>query len=200
MRRRGRPGEDAGFALIEVLAAMTVLAAFFAMFAGAIATTYSSSNRSEATARTTQQLSQAFRRLDTQVRYASYVSVPGQAGGDWYVEFQNTNQDPAECIQLRVDGASGQLQQRSWPDAGSAGPWVPLASDVVNGGAVSGSDVPFVLTKPSTTVQSAQLTVNLLTRQGNGRDAVTSRTQLTFTALNTNLTTPQAGLCSGMRP
>jgi hypothetical protein len=202
IRRFERPSGDGGFALMEVLAAMGVLAIFFGMFTGAIVTTFDSSNHSQGIARTTQELSRAFERLDTQVRYASYLATPGQVAGDgnnWYLELQDTNQDPARCIQLRVDRASEQLQQRSWPVGGATSAWLPLASGVVNG-AATGADAPFVVTRPDQKVRAVQLTLNLVTSQGSGGGAVSSRTQLTFTALNTNLTTPQGGLCTGMRP
>jgi hypothetical protein len=91
------------------------------------------------------------------------------------------------------------LQQRSWLVGGTAGPWTPIASSVVNG-AATGADAPFLVTRAGQRVRSAQLTLNLVTSAGGGGGAVTSRTQLTFTALNTNLATPQAGLCTGMRP
>lgn len=202
IRRFERPKGDRGFALMEVLAAMGVMAVFFAMFTGAVVTTFDSSNHSQAVAHTTQELSQAFERLDTQVRYASYLATPGQVAGDgnnWYVEMQDANDNPALCRQLRVDQASSQLQQRSWPVGGSPSPWVPLATGVVNG-AATGASAPFVVTRPDQRVRSTQLTLNLVTSAGSGGGTVTSQTQLTFTALNTNLTSPQGGLCTGMRP
>lgn len=201
-----RPGgvvrDDRGFALLEVLTALVVLSIFFAMFTGAIVTTFTSSSRSQGVANTSQELSLAFQHLDLQVRYVSYVSAPAQVPADennWYVEMQDSNASPTRCIQLRVSRSAGQLQQRSWPVGGQPGSWQPLASRVVNGGAV-GAAAPFVVSRPNATVRSAQLTVNLETAQGSGDSAASSRTQLTFTALNTNLTTPSGGQCTGWRP
>lgn len=194
---------DRGAMLLELLVTMAVLTLFFAMFAGAVVMVHNATNHSTAISRTSGQLSQAFWRLDTQVRYASFISVPARVAADennWYVELLDSTASPATCVQLRVNQASRQLQQRSWRVGVSPGPWLALAGDVVNGDAAAGADVPFVLTPPSSAVTSAQLTLNLVSRQGTGANGAASRTRLTLTALNTNLTTPRGGFCAGQRP
>ncbi len=194
---------DAGFTLIEVMTAVAVMGVFLGIFTTSLVMMFRSSNHTQAVARTSQEINDAFTWLDRQVRYASYVGPAGQDfadGGNWYVEFENTNTSPATCYQLRVDQGAEQLQVRSWPTGGSPSSWLPLASGVTNGGS-SGADKPFSVTNASGTVASAALTVDLVTREGgSGPDGATSQDNTTFTALNTNVTTPIGGLCTGWRP
>jgi prepilin-type N-terminal cleavage/methylation domain-containing protein len=201
-KRRRRVSGDAGVSLMELMVAMVVMAIVGAIFIGAVVTMYDSSNHSQAVADTSQELNLAFSRLDTQVRYASYVSIPGQDandGGNWYVELQDANASPAVCTQLRVDQVSRQLQQRTWSGAAAPGAWQPLASGVVNG-AATGSGAPFVVTVARGVVRSTQLAVNLLTSEGSGTRGAVSQSAMTFTSLNTNPTTPIGGICAGQRP
>ena len=197
-----RPRGDVGFSLIETVTGMFVMGVFMAIFSAAMITIYGSSNRSEAVAQTQQQLDTAFTRLDGELRYASYISTPGQDAqdGDWYVEFQNAAVVPSVCTQLRIDKTAQQLQQRTWTGTGPAGAWQPLAVDVVNGAAAPGANQPFTLTAASSLVQLTQLTVNLLAAQGGGSDQRSSQSTVTFTALNTSTKAPKTIPCTGMRP
>jgi prepilin-type N-terminal cleavage/methylation domain-containing protein len=200
--RTRRPSGDAGFTLIETTVGMVVMSIFLAMFTGSVVMMFRSSNHSQGVAHTSQEISNAFTRLDQQLRYASYVGEPGQDAndsGNWYVEFQNTNTDPATCYQLRVDQSSQTLQQRSWSGSGTPSAWEQLATGVLNGGG-SGSDAPFAVTAASGTVTSAELTVHLVTGEDSGPDAAQSESSMTFTALNSTVTTPIRGICAGMRP
>ena len=164
---------------------------------------YSSANHAQAVAATSGQLGFAFDRLDTEVRYASFLSTPGQDSNDhnnWYVEMQNTNVSPATCLQLRVDQVSQQLQERSWLDGGQAGAWTTLASYITNGGTAAGATQPFIVYAATSTVKSAELTVNLTSAQDATREGAQSTSSVTLTALNTSQSTPASGLCTGYRP
>lgn len=197
-----RPRGDSGFTLIETVVGMVVMSIFLAMFTGSVVMMFGSSNHSQAVAHSAQEISNAFTKLDRQVRYASYVGEPGQDpndGNNWYVEFENTNTDPAMCYQLRVDQSSDTLQQRSWSGSGTPSAWQQLATGVLNGGG-SGADAPFALTPATATVPSAELTVHLVTGEGSGSNAAQSESSMAFTALNSTVTTPIRGFCAGMRP
>jgi len=113
---------------------------------------------------------------------------------------QDSNSNPATCVQLRVDQVNQQLQQRSWVDGGPAGDWTALASYVTNGAAAPGSAQPFVVFAATSTVKSAELTVNLISGQDAAREGAQSTSSVTLTALNTSQTTPASGLCTGYRP
>ena len=199
---RRTPGDDGGFTLVETIVAMSVMSIFLTVFTGSVVMMFRSSNHSQAVAHSSQELSDAFLWLDRHVRYASYVSQPGQDandGGNWYVEFQDTNTTPATCYQLRVDQVSQQLQQRSWAGTAAPSSWAPLATGITNGGA-TGANAPFALTPARATVPSAQLTVDLVAAEGSGTEGASSQNSLSFTALNTTLSTPVGGLCTGARP
>lgn len=198
-----RVSGDGGFTLSEAVVGMFLLMVFLTIFSGSLIAMYSVANHAQAVATTSGQLGFAFDRLDTEVRYASFLSTPGQDSNDhnnWYVEMQNTNVSPATCVQLRVDQVSQQLQQRSWIDGGPAGAWTTLASYVSNGDAAAGSAQPFLVYAATSTVKAAELTVNLTSAQDATREGAQSTSSVTLTALNTNLTTPASGLCTGYRP
>jgi len=198
-----RVSGDDGFTLSEAVVGMFILMVFFAIFSGSLIVMYSSANHAQAVAATSGQLGFAFDRLDTEVRYASFLSTPGQDSNDhnnWYVEMQNTNVSPATCFQLRVDQVSQQLQERSWLDGGQAGAWTTLASYITNGGTAAGSTQPFIVYAATSTVKSAELTVNLTSAQDATREGAQSTSSVTLTALNTSQSTPASGLCTGYRP
>jgi prepilin-type N-terminal cleavage/methylation domain-containing protein len=197
-----RPRGDAGFTMIETAVGMVVMSVFLALFTGSVVAMFGSSNHSQAVAHSAQEISIAFTKLDRQVRYASYVGEPGQDandGGNWYVEFEDANTTPATCYQLRVDQNSQTLQQRSWSGSGTPSAWQQFATGVLNGGG-TGAAAPFAVTAASGTVTSAQLTVHLVTGEGSGSYAAQSQISMTFTALNSTVTTPIRGICAGMRP
>ena len=202
MSARDRRGDDAGFTLIETVVGMVVMGIFMTMFTGSVVMMFRSSNHSQGIAHSAQEIDNAFTRLDKQVRYASYVGEPGQDpndGNNWYVEFQDSNTSPATCYQLRVDQGTDTLQQRTWSGSGTPGAWQQLATGVLNGGG-SGASAPFAVTAASSVVTSAELTVHLVTGEGTGTNAAQSQSNMTFTALNSTVTTPIRGICSGMRP
>ena len=203
LRLRARVSGDDGFTLSEAVVGMILLMIFLTIFSGGLISMYSAANHAQAVAATSGQLGFAFDRLDTEVRYASFLSTPGQDSNDhnnWYVEMQNTNSSPATCVQLRVDQVGKQLQQRSWTDGGEAGDWITLASYVTNGAVAPGSAQPFLVYAATSTVKSAELTVNLISGQDATREGAQSTTALALTALNTSQNTPASGLCTGYRP
>lgn len=218
MNRPHRPRGDGGFTLMDLVAGMTVMSVFMVIFTSSLVMMFRSSNRSQAVAHTSQQVNSAFIWLDGKIRYADYVSTPGQDpndGGAWYVEFESTDPNTQEpvCHQLRVDQAGEQLQQRSWTAGGPASSWQLLATGVTNGGAGPTSDNrPFVLlaagqAAPSTPTAAAlpalpseQLTVNLTISEGQGPDTTSSQSSVTLAAFNTSSSTKTSGICTGMRP
>jgi len=199
---RARGGDDAGFTMIETAVGMVVMSVFLVLFTGSVVSMFGSSNHSQAVAHSAQEIDNAFTKLDKQLRYAAYVGEPGQDpndGNNWYVEFQDANTSPATCYQLRVDQGTDTLQQRTWSGSGTPSGWQQLATGVLNGGG-SGASAPFAVTAATNVVTSAELTVHLITGEGTGSNAAQSQSSMTFTALNSTVTTPIRGICSGMRP
>ena len=195
-RARRRIDDDRGTTLAELLVGMAIMTVFMSIFLTSILMMSATANKVEATTISASQTNQAFLRLDKMVRYASAISTPGVSttSGDWYVELDL----PATavgagdtCTQLRID--AGSLQTRTWTVsngvAGSAGGWAPIAGNITNGGVAAGSaDAPFSTPSSSaaasTTFQRLQFT--FISTAGNSTTA-TSRAQLTFTALNSDV-------------
>ena len=66
--------DDAGVTLIELMVAMALMSVFGTIFLSGIAQMYRAANRAEAMTTTQSQISIAFGRLDTQIRYATCAS------------------------------------------------------------------------------------------------------------------------------
>ena len=197
-------GSDEGTSLIELVVGMTLMIIFMAMFTGAVVMMNSAMSKSEAVNVSSSQINTAFLNLDTTVRYASYIgtpaTTPGVGTGDWYVEFQSTNNGAEACTQLRVDKASRQLQSRTWTVANAAATtpslWVPTASGISNGDAIAGASTqPFYLVPPGQNTVFQRLTVNLSSSAGPASSTTNSMSSFTFTALNSVLPAPTSSIC-----
>ncbi len=206
-RLRQRMRRDDGTSLVELMVGMTLMIVFMAMFTGAVVMMNQALNKTQAVNLVSSQLNVAFSNLDTTIRYASYISKPGQGtSGDWYVELQVTNTGTEVCSQLRVDIASQQLQSRTWTVSASPSnltAWVPISSGISNGTAVSGAATqPFSLVPappdPGAVLGNTlfqQLTINLISPAGSGTSLTTSTSSFTFTALNSTIPTPTTPIC-----
>jgi hypothetical protein len=208
-----RPGirDERGDSLIELVVGMTIMVVFLAIFSGAVIMIARTSSHAQAVAHTSADLNSAFLRLDRQVRYAASISKPGTASGsnNWYVEFLSTNTGVSVCTQLRVVPApTRQLQARTWTVAGTGfsnlSSWTPYANNVTNATVVTpttDAPIPFAL-NTSGAVGLERLNVQLVTASGN--PAISSHSDVTFTALNsaaafqaaTNSSTYSSSVCN----
>lgn len=190
--RRARLSDDAGVTLIEVVVAMSIMSVMLAMFTGGILQISRSTNKTDSVSAAQSQLNVAFLRLDKEIRYAAGISTPASVGANPYVEFLITNSGTPVCTQLRLNVTSRQLQRRTWTQGTSPlapTPWMPLASDV-------SSAQPFTLSSADSTFNFQRLRVQLAASAGAGATATTKRTDITFTAMNTSLTTSSATVCT----
>jgi prepilin-type N-terminal cleavage/methylation domain-containing protein len=196
--------DDAGFSLTEVVVAMGILSVVMVTVLGATMQIYSAVNRTENTSFAREQLGNAFRRLDKELRYATWVSTPGQVGGRWYLEYATT----AGCHQLMMAG--GVLTVASWTLPGTnPGPAATIAGEL---GLPAGT-VPFTVYAPGTKPYASASPGTA----GMGRDYATEHTQVrlrftatvgkvtlpfdtVFTAQNTDRNTPTLNGCSDGRP
>jgi hypothetical protein len=191
--------DDRGTSLAELLVGMTVMGIFMAIFTAAIVSMANTTTKVEAVTSSAAQVNNAFLRLDKLVRYANAVTSIGPstgASGDWYVELDTVDNDAAveTCHQLRVDVSTQQLQLRTWTATGtttysSLSGWATLASNIRNGAAPAASaDQPFstpaALDAASTSFQ--RLTITLVAGTSGPSSTSTTRTNLTFTALNSD--------------
>jgi prepilin-type N-terminal cleavage/methylation domain-containing protein len=172
---------DAGFTLVEYTVAMAIFVIVIAITAGGVALMARDVVKTTNLSTSTDQIRQAFARLDRQVRYATEINYPGLVSGTrWYVEFQAPNGDGvATCHQWRLDTATDKLQERWWTagttPAATPG-WVTVASNIANDPA---ADKPFTLVPASVTQPRQGLVVELLARKA-ARDtsSVTMQTSL----------------------
>lgn len=216
---RLRRGGDAGVTLVEVMVTMAIMGTLMAIFTTGILQVYRAANATEAMSVAQSQLHIAFQRLDTHIRYASWIAAPGQVGQSWYVEFAHLDRSTRQprCGQLRLNLDTGVLHLRSWtpgtpPPADQAGP--ALSSHIV-------TDPTLLAAEPVFTRQTAgsypyagqshgvgasfapdfqRLHLQLTARVGATERASTSKADVTFTALNTSRDTPAGNNCSEGRP
>jgi type II secretory pathway pseudopilin PulG len=199
MNRPERPrssgvADDTGITLMEVLMSMALMSVVMTMFTTAITQLFRAANKAESTIVAQQQLNNAFARLDREIRYAAGISVPkavaDPAAEDQVVEYLTTTSGTPTCTQLRLAASTALLQSRTWDEAGDPpAQWTTLVSQVTSG------TVAFVRTEASATFNYQQLTVGITASHGSGADRATKHAKVTFTALNTSLTTSSDTVC-----
>lgn len=127
---------DDGFSLIELMVTMTVMSVVLVVVIGAITQIYSAVTSTEATSIGRDQLGNAFRRLDKELRYANWIAAPGKVGTRWYVEYAL----PTGCRQLKYD--AGVITLAAWTlPATTPGTPTTLATDL----GLIGTVAPFTL-------------------------------------------------------
>jgi len=182
-----RSGPDEGVTLAELLVAMSVMATVAAIGTAGIVRIYRTLDASEAQTTAQQQLTTSFERLDREVRYATAVSLPATVNGDYYVEYLIGTTGTPNCVELRLQTATAQLQRRTWPNGSpaSASQWLPLASGVSAITAANGQAVPpFALTPATAVLNYERLQVALTSHVGAGSTASDRESTVTWAALN----------------
>ncbi len=133
---RAARGGDAGYSVIEVVLAMSVLAVAIGVFATSLRVMTTATSRVATVADTSTSARRAGDLLGRQLGSASAANTPVRAGTDWYLEFATdavrAGAEP-QCTQWRYRQSTGLLQYRTWGTVGltSTG-WLPAASSVVN--------------------------------------------------------------------
>ncbi len=184
--------DERGFTLIEVMVAMVVMTVFMAMFTVSMQQMYRATNKTESLSVAQSQISISFLRLDKEIRYAAGISTPGTVGSDSYVEYLTTNGSSPLCTQLRLTGVGRLLQRRTWSQGSSPltpSGWTVLASDVT-------STQPFTYLAPDASFNFQRLRLKFVANSGSGAAATLKQIDVTFTALNTTLTTSSATVCT----
>jgi prepilin-type N-terminal cleavage/methylation domain-containing protein len=209
VRTRKRPGDDHGFTLMELVVSMTIMSVVMTVVIAAIAQIYSATNRVDTASYDRSQLTIAFRRLDAEIRYATWLSTPGLVGTRYYEEYAVPN---SGCRELKFD--SGVLTLYSWvlPSATPANPVVLASSLTLTSGVVpfttyAVGSTPFATASGTATAdplgigkgyapQFAQLRLRF--SAATGPTVVPFDT--VFTAENTNANTATSNDCSKGRP
>jgi prepilin-type N-terminal cleavage/methylation domain-containing protein len=219
-RRLGRlhAGGDAGVTLIEAMVTMMIMSIMMAIFTTGILQVYRATNATESLSTAQSQLHIVFQRLDTEIRYASWIAEPGEVGGRWYVEFAAVDRVTRQprCAQLRLEPATGVLRQLSWTPGSPplvGDPGMTLASQVVTDSAVLAAEPVFTreaagsypyagagVAGASFSPDFHRLRLRLTIQVGAADQGGTARSDVTFTALNTSRDTPVANTCAEGRP
>jgi prepilin-type N-terminal cleavage/methylation domain-containing protein len=140
--RRLAAGDEQGFSLTEVVAAMAVMSVVMVVVTTSLVRMFADVKRTEQTSFAADQLDVSLGRLDRELRYATHVSAParGLDGTRWYMEFaiparQKLPTDTADpqprCRQLQLDTTNNSLRLAMWdlPNL-TAGTPVTLATGV----------------------------------------------------------------------
>jgi len=186
--------DDSGFTMLEVVVTMVIMAIVMIIFSTGISQVFGVQSKVDAASNSQSQLNIAFEKLDKQIRYASGISTPGLIGSDPVVEYLTSFTGTDVCTELRLH--NGQLQQRTWTHSTAATP--PTPSPTVKAplaSSLSGT-TPFVVTAASATFNFQRLEIKLTNTSLTGNKAVTRQSDITFTALNTDLTTVSPTICT----
>jgi prepilin-type N-terminal cleavage/methylation domain-containing protein len=203
----GRARDEQGFTLIEVLVSMSILSMVMVVVLSAIIQIYGAVNSVDNTGFARDQIANSFRRLDKELRYAEWLSAPGQVGTGWYLEYALQT----ACRQLEYN--NGVLTLASWDPDAATGPAANSATTIASNLALSGSTPPFTLiavgAKPFATasagvsgvgrdftVEHAQIRVQLVVTSGK----VTLPFDVVYTANNVDRNTSVLNDCSSGRP
>ncbi|WP_436527277.1 PulJ/GspJ family protein [Actinoplanes sp. HUAS TT8] len=180
MNDDGNTERDAGFTLIELLVGMGLMSVVMVMVLSGVIEVYSSVNRTDGLANTREQITTSFRRLDKDLRYASWVAKVGKVSGNYYLEY-NT---PSGCRQLAWK--SGVLTVASWKSTATntPGPPTTIATDL----SLTGTTDPFTVILPG---DSPYATASPgTTGTGTGYSPQHSQVRLRFTSKFGNTTMP----------
>jgi prepilin-type N-terminal cleavage/methylation domain-containing protein len=206
-RLRRASDDDDGFSLIEVLISMSIMSVVMVVAIAAIAQIYSNVNRTDQTAFARDVLGNGFRRMDTELRYARWLSKPDWVGTRFYFEYEVPNNG---CRQLKYEDGAVYLSSWTSVPVSTPGPAQKIQSDL---GLVNGVVPPFqviaVHAKPFATAaagtagvgkdfspEHAQVRVVLNATVGK----VTLLYDNTWTAQNTSDVSPKSSECSKGRP
>jgi Tfp pilus assembly protein PilW len=211
--RKRLSADDAGYSLMDLLVAMSVMSILMVVVIGAVAEIYSNVTRTEGTSFAREEIGNSFRRLDKELRYATWISTPGKVGPSWYLEYgvPSTGSVADYCRQLKFDVGNGVLTLAKWDPTGGAKPTAAgtIATDLT---LVTGA-APFTLIAPNSTIYSSigpaaagvgkafapdYYQVRFLFNATFGK--VSLREDVTFTAQNTSGSSTTTSDCSDGRP
>jgi prepilin-type N-terminal cleavage/methylation domain-containing protein len=188
LARRWRRRADAGFSLLEVMVGAALMSVVMAIATSGFVEMYRTSEITDAAATSQSDLTDAFGRLDKEIRYAYRINAAYPIGATSYgVDYLLSNGDGQTytCVQLSLPVAGGALTRTSWPQSATsaAGTTSTLASDLSS--ATAGSS-PFTVLSGDPTSNFDRLVLNVNSTVGTSASSSVTRTfSVQFTALNT---------------
>jgi hypothetical protein len=172
----GRPRDDSGTSLAELLVSMGVMSVVGALATTGLVQMLRITGATEQRAVAQSSVGTALMRIDRQVRYSSALGRPYALDGATRIEYEVVETGTVVCQQLRHTANRQLLQQRRWirgatPPAPS--PWTTLATDV--------TAVTFARIDATDTRGFQRLSVTISVGGQRGRTS-----SVTFTAMNTD--------------
>jgi hypothetical protein len=208
--------DDAGYSLADLLVGMSVMSVLMVVTLGAVAEMYLNVTRTENTSFARDQVGTSFRRLDKELRYATWISSPGppKANGAYYMEYavpsppdKDGNPVADACRQLKYD--KGVLSLVGWLPPAKPGKPTQLGTDLT----LTTGAAPFTLIPPGSAYYSSlppgpvsvgkgfapqYYQVRIQFKATFGR--VTLPLDAVFTAQNTYAATTPANVCDDEEP
>ncbi|MEV6927748.1 hypothetical protein AB0M46_25055 [Dactylosporangium sp. NPDC051485] len=194
-----RRGDDRGVTLAELAVTTGIMSIVMAIFTTGLVQLFKAGNANEMVALTQAQLNTAFLRLDRELRYSGgFGPIHTDTSGNTFIEYLNpgTPSGIPDCVQLELYLGGKTLRRQAWrSEKGSkpTGRWTVLASQVNVG--KSSFSIP---TSDNTSYQRLRIQLYVASNPGSGRTE--AYTDLTFTALNSKLTTTPTTICPEARP
>ncbi|GAB3860249.1 hypothetical protein ACFPIJ_27950 [Dactylosporangium cerinum] len=200
LRMMTRLRRDDGVTLAEMAVTTSIMSAVMAIFTTGVVQLFQAGNNNELVAMTQSQLNTAFVRLDRNVRYAAGIAEEhSDAAGNKFVEYLNTEVsagEKPECAQLELNRATRVLRRQVWPQATKLpGKWVVLASELD----IEKSSFDLLKPEPGTNTSFQRLKIVLVVASNPGRGQTEAKTEITFTALNTDRFTDADAICPEAR-
>jgi len=211
-----RNGDDQGFSLTEIMVSMSILSVVMVVVMGGIVHIYSAVTRTDNSSVARDQLGATFQRLDKELRYAQWVSAPGQVGGRWYLEYAIPTTASGSATGERLEGChqltynNGVLTLATWALPGTTpGTATTLATGLTPmAGAPpftvhAAGAIPYASASPGTAgvgrnfaPEHAQVRFRFNSTQGR----LSLPYDVVFTAQNTSRNTSALNDCSKGRP
>jgi type II secretory pathway component PulJ len=121
---RMRVGGEAGFTLIDLLVAMTIMSVVMAVFTIGMLQMYAATNRTVNVSTAQAEINRMYLRLERSIRYASAITTEPtpalalapqvRSDGNFYIQYLTNNVQPPVCQQLRLNRTDRTLQYREW--------------------------------------------------------------------------------------
>jgi hypothetical protein len=154
LRRRLMSGDDSGYSLVDIMVGTAVLSVLMVVTMAAVSEIYSTVTRSVNTSFAREQVGNSFRRLDKDLRYATYVESPvsstSSTGTAWSMVYAIPPATAAgeTCRELSYDTGTRVLSWRKWNPTGTKPALQPFAGDL----RLVGTASPFTLIAPDSTI------------------------------------------------
>jgi len=192
-RRHAQRSAEEGFSLIELVVVMGIFTMILGIITASVVEMMSQTRKESGQADNLDSARKIIQTLDTEVRYANAVTVPGTGtDGSYYVEWRSGNSGQQQtCTQWRYIPSTGQVERRSWlPPLAVGGSASAPTNWYLEGTGVSllGTTPIWSIAPTSAVDDHEELVVQFMSSHGAPVSQATN--QITLTAVNTASSSP----------